>query len=67
MEIYTTPKILIFHLKRFKSSNKYFKSKLEALIDFPVDGLDMSGFVKEANMPSQMNIEGSSSTVHQSI
>lgn len=51
MEIYTTPKILIFHLKRFKSSNKYFKSKLEAQIDFPIDNFDVTQFVKESNSP----------------
>lgn len=42
MEIYTTPKILVFHLKRFKNSSKYFKSKLETLIDFPIDDFNMN-------------------------
>lgn len=50
MEIYSTSNILIFHLKRFKNSNKYFKSKLEALISFPIEGFDVSPFVKEAGI-----------------
>ena len=50
MEIYSTSDILIFHLKRFKNSNKYFKSKLEALIHFPIEGFDVSPFVKEASI-----------------
>ena len=45
MQIYKTPKILVFHLKRFKNSNKFFKSKLETLIDFPIDGFDVREFV----------------------
>lgn len=58
MEIYTTPNILIFHLKRFKSSNKYFKSKLEALIDFPIEGFDMGPFVKDTRPPHMMTVDG---------
>lgn len=50
MEIYSTSDILIFHLKRFKNSNKYFKSKLEALISFPIEGFDVGPFVKEASI-----------------
>lgn len=45
MEIYKVPKILIFHLKRFKNSNKFFKSKLETNVEFPVDDFDIREFV----------------------
>ncbi|CAK69659.1 unnamed protein product (macronuclear) [Paramecium tetraurelia] len=52
MEIYKTPKILIFHLKRFKNSNKFFKSKLETLIDFPIENFDIREFVQNHHLPS---------------
>jgi len=51
MEIYKTPKILVFHLKRFKNSNKFFKSKLETVIDFPIDGFDVREFVQNHHLP----------------
>lgn len=55
MQIYKAPKILMFHLKRFKNSNRYFKSKLETLITFELNGLDLSDYVLNSNLPS--NIE----------
>ncbi|CAD8072992.1 unnamed protein product [Paramecium sonneborni] len=57
MEIYKTPKILIFHLKRFKNSNKLFKSKLETLIDFPIQDFDIREFVQNHHLPSQFTTE----------
>lgn len=54
MEIYRTPKILIIHLKRFKSGNvktfgKYFYEsggkKITDHIDFPIQNLDLSQYV----------------------
>ncbi|KAF1995476.1 UCH-domain-containing protein [Amniculicola lignicola CBS 123094] len=44
LEIWTAPDILVLHLKRF-SSHRSFRDKIEALIDFPVEGLDLSGKV----------------------
>ena len=40
MEIYNAPNILIIHLKRFKNNQK-----IDSLIDFPIDSLDISEFV----------------------
>ena len=52
MQIYKAHKILIFHLKRFKASaNRSFKTKLETLVEFPINGLDMSEFVLNSNVP----------------
>lgn len=54
LDIYTVPKVLIIHLKRFKTSRVhsigsfYFSGgsqKISALVDFPVEGLDMSEYV----------------------
>jgi len=40
MEIFNSPNILIIHLKRFKNN-----SKIDTLVRFPLDGLDISDFV----------------------
>ncbi|KAF1942844.1 cysteine proteinase [Clathrospora elynae] len=44
LEIWTAPDILIIHLKRF-SGQRTFRDKIEELVDFPVQGLDLSGKV----------------------
>ena len=41
--IYTLPKILVIHLKRFKFSS-YSKSKISTSVSFPITGLDLSEF-----------------------
>ena len=54
MEIYKLPRILIITLKRFKqskSSSRYGMmsglnvKKIDTLVDFPLEGLDMSPYV----------------------
>ena len=44
LEIWTVPDILIIHLKRF-SGHRTFRDKIEDLVEFPVEGLDLSGKV----------------------
>ncbi|KAL4508044.1 hypothetical protein ABPG72_021417 [Tetrahymena utriculariae] len=65
MEIFDTPKILIIHIKRFRTSrvssigNFYFQSggqKLDDFISFPINGLNLSKYVlsnqyKQTNEP----------------
>lgn len=50
MQIYRAPEILILHLKRFKGTGM-FKSKLSTVVDFPLDGLDMTNFVIKPEVP----------------
>jgi len=54
MDIYSVPKILIIHLKRFKTSrvhsigSYYFSGgsqKITSLVDFPIEGLDLTEHV----------------------
>jgi len=54
MELYKTPKILILHLKRFRTNRvssigSFFftssSSKITSLVDFPIKGLDMRKYV----------------------
>ncbi|EXJ95222.1 ubiquitin thiolesterase [Capronia coronata CBS 617.96] len=45
-ELWKAPDILVMHLKRF-SSNRNFRDKLEVKVDYPVEGLDLSGMVRD--------------------
>ena len=54
MEIYKTPKILILHLKRFRTNRvssigSFFftssSSKISTLVDFPIKGLDLKNYI----------------------
>lgn len=43
-DLWSLPEVLIIHLKRF-SYNRYWRDKIDTLIDFPVKGLDMTEYV----------------------
>ncbi|KAL1964943.1 hypothetical protein VTN77DRAFT_6296 [Rasamsonia byssochlamydoides] len=44
-ELWKTPDILVIHLKRF-SAHRGFRDKIDDLVDFPVEGLDLTGRVR---------------------
>ncbi|KAG7381526.1 hypothetical protein PHYPSEUDO_005944 [Phytophthora pseudosyringae] len=47
-DLFSLPKVLIFHLKRFRYAQNAFymhRDKISTLVDFPTDGLDLSEFV----------------------
>ncbi|KAF4553390.1 Ubiquitin carboxyl-terminal hydrolase-like protein 14 [Elsinoe fawcettii] len=44
LEIWTAPDILVLHLKRF-SGERYRRDKVDVLVDFPLEGLDLSSRV----------------------
>ncbi|KAF2218914.1 hypothetical protein BDZ85DRAFT_253228 [Elsinoe ampelina] len=44
LEIWTAPDILVVHLKRF-SGERYRRDKVDVLVDFPTEGLDLSSRV----------------------
>lgn len=44
LDLWRLPEVLVIHLKRF-SYNRYTKNKLEALVDFPIHGLDLSKYI----------------------
>ncbi len=50
MDVWSTPDILIIHLKRFlqhmSGSYSVRREKIEAFVDFPVNGLDLSPYLK---------------------
>lgn len=45
-ELWKTPDILVMHLKRFSSSG-YRRDKLDVLVDFPIENLDLTSRVIE--------------------
>eukprot|EP00041_Stephanoeca_diplocostata_P034122 m.1145682 g.1145682 ORF g.1145682 m.1145682 type:complete len:146 (-) comp24465_c0_seq41:2959-3396(-) len=47
MCMWTAPKILVLHLKRFSFRNVLWKDKLDFAVDFPLSGLDISPFLPE--------------------
>ncbi len=53
MKIYRAPEILIIHLKRFKNTSGIWKGgKLTKLVEFPLQGLDITKYVVEKEPPS---------------
>ncbi|AOA63771.1 Ubiquitin carboxyl-terminal hydrolase 12 [Komagataella phaffii CBS 7435] len=44
IEIWKTPDILTIHLKRFENQRS-FSDKIDAVVDFPIEALDMSEYV----------------------
>ena len=45
-ELWKVPDILVIHLKRFSTQGRNLRDKLDVLVDFPVEGLDLSSRVK---------------------
>ncbi|KAI8612026.1 hypothetical protein BC830DRAFT_1039718, partial [Chytriomyces sp. MP71] len=49
LDVWSVPDTLVLHLKRFSQTGRGFRSmssnKIDALVDFPVNGLDLSKFV----------------------
>ncbi|XP_057312637.1 ubiquitin carboxyl-terminal hydrolase 4-like isoform X2 [Hydractinia symbiolongicarpus] len=43
-DLWSLPKILVIHLKRF-SYNRYWRDKLDALVNFPITQLDLTDYV----------------------
>ncbi|RHY31986.1 hypothetical protein DYB32_002967, partial [Aphanomyces invadans] len=48
MQLYALPDILILSLKRFEYRNDVVRDKLDVLVDFPVEGLDMAPYCLSA-------------------
>jgi ubiquitin C-terminal hydrolase len=41
-DLWSTPRILVVHLKRFSYRNKYFRENLETLVSYLLCGLDLA-------------------------
>lgn len=49
MELWQAPTVLVVHLKRFAVSG-LSRSKLDDAIEFPLRGLDLTGYVQDHSM-----------------
>ena len=45
LELWTVPDILVVHLKRFGSGGRFGRDKVDLLVEFPIEGLDLNGRV----------------------
>jgi len=46
LDLWKMPQILVVHLKRFQYHGKYSREKLSTPVEFPMESLDISSFVK---------------------
>lgn len=51
-DIWSLPEVLIIHLKRFSFSRSW-RDKIDTLVEFPVEGLDMSTYVHNPEQKKQ--------------
>ncbi|KAL0740437.1 hypothetical protein Bca4012_081950 [Brassica carinata] len=56
LDLWKLPDILVLHLKRFKTS-KYFVKKIDTFVNFPINDLDLSKYVKDKNGESYLLYE----------
>lgn len=56
-DIWTVPDVLVVHLKRF-SNSRVLRDKIDAFVDFPVEGLDLGPFCAERLISKKMSEEG---------
>ncbi len=56
-DLWKVPDILVVHLKRF-SAGRYSRDKLDDLVDFPVEGLDLSNRVEGSKVVHRLEKQG---------
>lgn len=56
-DLWKVPDILVVHLKRF-SNSRTFRDKIDVLVDFPTEGLDISGMVGERQVAQRLKEAG---------
>ena len=56
-DIWTVPDILVVHLKRF-SNSRLLRDKIDAFVDFPIEGLDLDSFSGEREVAKRLIAQG---------
>lgn len=51
------------HLKRFKSGNSIYKSKLDTKVEFPIKGLDLTNYVISSSSPNDL-LDGETNMIY---
>ncbi|KAH9933298.1 uncharacterized protein B0H18DRAFT_982923 [Fomitopsis serialis] len=56
-DLWKVPDVLVVHLKRF-SNSRTLRDKIDVLVDFPVEGLDISSMVGERQVAERLKEQG---------
>lgn len=56
IDLWRVPDVFTIHLKRF-SSFRNFRDKIDEVVNFPIEGLDMSGRIHDTKMVESLTIE----------
>jgi ubiquitin carboxyl-terminal hydrolase 4/11/15 len=56
-DLWKAPDILVVHLKRF-SNSRTLRDKIDALVDFPIDGLDLGDLIGERQVAKRLKAAG---------
>ncbi|KAG6840248.1 hypothetical protein C0991_007941 [Blastosporella zonata] len=56
-DLWKAPDVLVVHLKRF-SNTRAMRDKIDALIDFPVEGLDLTDMIGEREIAKRLAEQG---------
>ena len=56
-DLWKLPEILVVHLKRF-SNSRMLRDKIDAFVDFPIEGLDLEAMVGEREVAMRLQKQG---------
>lgn len=56
-DLWKVPDVLVVHLKRF-SNNRSLRDKIDAFVDFPLEGLDLTAMVGERQAATRLSEQG---------
>jgi len=56
-DLWSVPDVLVVHLKRF-SNSRALRDKIEAFVDFPIEGLDLTEMVEERKIAKKLQEQG---------
>ena len=60
-DLWKAPDLLVVHLKRF-SNSRMLRDKIDSLVEFPIDGLDISDLVGERQVARRLREAGMNTT-----
>jgi ubiquitin carboxyl-terminal hydrolase 4/11/15 len=56
-DLWSVPDVLVVHLKRF-SNSRALRDKIEAYVDFPIEGLDLTEMVEDRKIAKRLQEQG---------
>jgi ubiquitin carboxyl-terminal hydrolase 4/11/15 len=55
--LWSLPDVLVIHLKRFSASSSGMRDKISDLVDFPIDGLDLTPRAIERQVAEELSAQ----------